>query len=158
MATLITLAATLDFTFIIARILLIIAGCIILCESFKLPGLLYFGVWYVVDYIGYFIGGYFFTHLLPPGRSPGQPLPAPINAVVVGSTLCSEMATFIALLLLFAEAAVLVNRLGPRRVSFPFRFLVRIHDLTRTLGVLAIALAVMSPLIPCIYYYAFAPR
>ncbi|HEY3664120.1 MAG TPA: hypothetical protein VGL24_13280 [Chthoniobacterales bacterium] len=151
-----TATLIIDYVLWTVRVGLIVGGCWILYRALRLATLPWIAAWYALELVARSASAYFFHQIVPPGWTPGtsQPLPSPLSALVMATDLAAELSTLLVVLLIFAEAAFVLQRLAPDLPSGLFRRLAETHRFVRPLGITTLVLAVVSPCVPMVYYYA----
>jgi hypothetical protein len=142
-----------DTIFVFIRVGLIIAICLLLYRALRLDTLPWIASQYGVSFVAREIGSYYYRRLTPSSITPGQLLPAPLQALGMTSALLVDVSKLLLLLLIFSEAAFTLQRAYPEVRSRLLRFLVAAHSRVRLIGLIAVLLAAIEPLFPIVYYY-----
>ena len=154
--------ASLMFSYLLLalRIGLIVVGCAILYRVLRLAALPWIAAWYGVGLVTDSATAYFFRQIVPYGwvAGTGQLPPAPLPALTMAADLASQLSALLVVLLIFAEAAFVLQRLEPDSRFVSLRTLAGTHRYVRQLGIAALALAVVAPCVPMVYYYAYGHR
>jgi hypothetical protein len=148
-----TVIVIVDYVLAAVRVGLIVAGCAILYRALRLAALPWIAAWYVVRLVADSSNAYFFRHLW----GTPQPPPPPLVTLVLASDLAAQLSLLLVVLLVFAEAAFILQRLEPAPRFGLFRILAGTHRYVRLLGIATLLLAILAPCVPMIYYYAHGP-
>ena len=154
----VTVALIVSYVLLAIRIGLIVACCAILYRVLRLAALPWIAAWYALGLVTDSATAYFFRQILPSGWKPGtfEPLPAPLPALGMVADLAAQLSTLLIVLLIFAEAAFVLQRLAPNLRSELFRILAGMHRYVRPLGIAALFLTGLAPVAPMVYYYTHA--
>jgi hypothetical protein len=152
----VTASLIFSYLLVVVRIGLIVAGCTILYRALRLVALPWIAAWYAVGLVTDSATAYYFHQIMPLSWVPasGEPLPGPLSALTMAADLAIQLSSLLVVLLIFAEAAFVLQRLKPDSRSGPFYALAGIHRYIRQLGIAALAFAVVAPCVPMVYYYA----
>jgi hypothetical protein len=158
--TLFNAAAIVDAALIALRFAIIAVGCFAFYRWLRLKALPWVGAWYVVGYVAEIAVGYIYRRCTPTHWrvESHTPPPSDIAALSTAVNFTAEISALLAVLLIFSEAAFIMQRLFPDRRPVALRVLCRIHNHVVALGIASVALVAAEPLFPLVYCYARAHR
>lgn len=158
--TLLNTAAILDAALIALRFAIIAVGCFAFYRWLRLKALPWVGAWYAVGYVADIAFAYTYRRCVPTVWRPESHTPPPSDIAALSMTInfAAEISALLAVLLIFSEAAFIMQRLYPDCGPAALRVLCRAYNHVVALGIASVALVVAEPLFPLVYCYVRAHR
>jgi hypothetical protein len=144
----------LDSAVPIVRACVILAVCIVVFQAVRLVALPWLAAQYAIAWVAGMVSSIYFRRILPPHIADGQLPPLPLAALGLTAGFAADLSVLLAILLFLSEAAVLICRAYPDVRSRFLAFFVQLHGYVRPIGIVAILLALLEPVLPVAYYYS----